>query len=360
MKKTAILIVVENNEAQTYSMRKSAFFGPMEKMLKVTYADLDLDLPKWAKDVIKKVGKLMEKVASEARKLYKTMLKEITGETDKALGSRFASCAKKMLKALGNAPAWGPQPGNVFLDRFGEEFYADCLLGMAEPYYNKVVTLTDESATFASFKEKLVELNSQGYLIDIFLDIHGCGPETRLNNGTCGDSWLRFSDHKATISDVEKINNGERMNLNAVYMVSCWGSNFNKAWRKLGAKASNGARELNYYVLISPLVFMDGWTRGMSLTEASEKAYKHEKNLLNGKKKKFKIKIKNPITKQKKTVTIAVLGVTWERIMNKALAKHHGNDKSKPINNKKSSERKSLGYGALRRAGLSSPRDRNR
>jgi hypothetical protein len=350
--KTAMVIVVENNQAQTYSMKKTDFFGGMEKSLKVDFGDLELDLPKWAKDIIKKTADLIEKVVGKTRDLYKDMLKEIVGEVDNALGSQTASCAKDMLQAIGNAPAWGPQPGNVFLDRFGEKYYADCLRDMAEPKYDKVVVLTDQTAIFDNFKSKLEELNSEGYLIDILLDIHGCGDFSNLNNDDCDKDALLFADGKKTHDDIKGINGGKPMNLNAVYMVSCWGNEFNKDWLRLGAKASNGAKELNYYVLVSPLVFMDGWTRGMSLEEASEKAYKHEKNLLNGKKKKFKIKIKNPVTQQNESVTIAVLGATWEKKMNKALAKDHAEDKSKPIDNKKSSKRINAGDGSVRRAGL--------
>ena len=61
------------------------------------------------------------------------------------------------------------------------------------------------------------------------------------------------------------------------------GSEFNQAWTSLGAKAVNGARELNYYVLLSPFVFMDRFTRGnRSLKDASQDAYLAERRLLGG------------------------------------------------------------------------------
>lgn len=349
--KTAIVIVVEENEAQTYSVKRSAVFDPMEDILHAGFGDMDLDLPKWAKKVIN--GKLADDLVDAVHKGHVEMVNEVIGEVDNALGNQSASCFKEMLGALPQAVSMGPKPGKVFLDRFGEKFYADCLRAMAEPKYDQVVVLTDQSATFSNFKAKLEELNSQGYLIDILLDVHGCGDPKTMNNIDCGSRRLGFSGVEATPEMLRTINGGQKkMNLNAVYMVSCWGgSNFNQVWLDLGAKASNGATELNYYTLISPLVFMDGWTRGMSLGKAAEQAYKHEKAFMNGKEHNIKMKLGIPGTPQKKTIKIGI-GATWRKLMDKALAKNYGQDKKKSVNNVKSSERITLGDSTVHRAGL--------
>lgn len=349
--RTAIVIVVENNESQTYSFKKSDVFDPMKDILHAGFGDMDLDLPKWARDVIKKSGKLVDDLVDAVHKGHVKMVNEVVGEIDQVVGNSSPSCVKEVLKALPQGVALGPQPGNVFLNRFGEEFYADCLRDMAEPKYDKVVVLTDQTAIFDNFKTKLEGLNSEGYLIDILLDIHGCGDSSNLNNAPCDKDALLFADGKKTHDDILGINGGKPMNLNAIYMVSCWGKEFNNDWRKLGAKASNGSTELNYYVLVSPLVFMDGWTRGMSLDKAAAQAYKHEKAFMNGKKHKIKMKLRNPVTGQKETIKIGI-GATWRKLIDKELAKTHGDDKKKRVNNIKSSVRSTAGDGTVRRAGL--------
>lgn len=353
--RTAIVIVVENNESQTYSFKKSDVFDPMKDLLHAGVGDMDLDLPKWAENVIKKSGKRLDKLVKAVHKKRAKMVNKVIGKVDKAVENESASCVKEMLEAIPQGVALGPQPGNVFLNRFGEEFYADCLRQMAEPKYDKVVVLTDKTAIFDNFKANLEELNSQGYLIDVLLDIHGCGSsensDIRLNNAPCNEDALLFADGKKTHSDIKRINGGKPMNLNAVYMVSCWGEVFNKDWRKLGAKASNGSAELNYYVLISPLVFMDGWTSGMSLDKAAKQAYKHEKAFMNGKKYKIKMKLRNPVTGQKEKIKIGI-GATWRKLIDRSLAKTHGKDKTKRVNNVKSSARVTEGDGTVRRAGL--------
>lgn len=349
---TAIVIVVEENDAQTYSVKRDAVFDPMEDILHAGFGDMDLDMPGWAKKVIKESGKLIDDVVDAVHKGHVSMVNKVLGEVDEAVGNQSASCFKEMLGALSPDMFSGPKPGKVFLDRFGEKFYADCLRQMAEPKYDKVVTLIDDQATFESFKATLEELNGQGYLIDVLLDVHGCGNPKTMNNIDCGDRGLGFSDGKASRGTLRTINGGKQMNLNAVYMVSCWGgSNFNEVWLGLGAKASNGSMELNYYTLLSPLVFMDGWTRGQSLDKASGQAYKHEKAFMNGKKHKIKMKFRNPVTGQKETVKIGI-GATWRKLMDKKLAKNYGADKSKRVNNRESSERITSGDGSVRRAGL--------
>lgn len=132
-------------------------------------------------------------------------------------------------------------------------------------------------------------------------------------------------------------------------MVSCWGSDFNSAWLDLGARASNGAYELNYYVLLSPFAFLHAWTiGGLTLPQAAQVAYDLEKKQLNGKRFKVSITVgRDPITGKKLTWS-ASLDVTWQKLMNKILAKFKGQDKNKPVDNVASSRRISLGDASVR------------
>ena len=85
--RTAIVIVVENNESQTYSFKKSDVFDPMKDVLHAKFGDMDLDLPKWARDVIKKSGKLMDDLVDAVHKGHVKMVNEVVGEIDQAVGN---------------------------------------------------------------------------------------------------------------------------------------------------------------------------------------------------------------------------------------------------------------------------------
>ncbi len=180
---------------------------------------------------------------------------------------------------------------NVLLDLYGEEWFGSCLKSIAMPYYDRVFVLTDQDASITGLKNKLVELHREGYQIDILYDNHGCGPDEdhllNIESGCDKFSLNFYSDKegyqvKTTKENMlHKIPHG--INIGSVYTVSCWGSGFNDVWIELGAKEANGAYQLNWFVLLSPLVFMDEFTRGgKSLEEAAEIGYEIARKLRYG------------------------------------------------------------------------------
>jgi hypothetical protein len=167
------------------------------------------------------------------------------------------------------------------LDRFGEPLYGALVERAARPYWDRVVVLMDEEATFERFAGTLRGLDAAGFTVDVVLDIHGSSTETRLGNATArGPDRLWFQGKPATTEDVAALGRPRKLRLNAVYMVSCWGSRFNDAWLAAGARAANGADELNYYVLLSPLVFIREFGAGVDLQTAAERAYRAEASVL--------------------------------------------------------------------------------
>jgi hypothetical protein len=170
------------------------------------------------------------------------------------------------------------------LDRFGEPAYAEALRAIATGCWDRVEVLTDADASFASVASRLRALDAEGYVIDLLLDVHGSSRESRLGNRTSGGpDRLYFTGRPATPEDVAALGRPHPLRLNAVYMVSCWGSRFNEAWRQAGAQAANGARELNYYVIVSPAVFLEEFAAGADLAHAAERAYRAEARLLDHK-----------------------------------------------------------------------------
>jgi uncharacterized lipoprotein NlpE involved in copper resistance len=163
------------------------------------------------------------------------------------------------------------------LDRFGEPVYAALLEAEARGGWDRVVLLSDEKASFAHFAATLRALDREGFAIDVVLDIHGSSSVTRFGNSTSqGPDRLYFSGEPATAADVAALGKPKKLRLNAVYMVSCWGSRFNRAWLEAGARAANGAEEINYYVLVSPLVFLREFAAGKDLETAAARAYEAE------------------------------------------------------------------------------------
>ncbi len=289
----ALVIVVEENDSQSVSV---SWKGLSDVYQNATVLDL---LPTQPRNQIQQIadglrqlvpsgGILpMDYIGQQVKKKLIKMLSDWVVLAGNQAGIPNTGCARGILNALGSTdPALGKDIFAVFKDRYGETGLGNCLKEMATPYYSKVQLLTDRGATTASLKRTLVNLHNQGYKIDLLLNAHGCGEPVSMNNmDNCnGNKHILFSGgDKLTINAIENMNGGATINLNSVYMVSCWGSNFNDAWLKLGAKGSNGARELNYYVLLSPLTFVDRYTRGRkSLKEASRLAYNAEKRLLNG------------------------------------------------------------------------------
>jgi hypothetical protein len=220
------------------------------------------------------------------------MLGEYSATKAAQAGLPAGGCARQMFDTLATKGIRsGENPFDAFTNVYGETAMANCLKAMAEPYYDTVVVLTDSGAKFDAFSDQLVSLHKNNYVIDILLNLHGCGTnsgkDSALNNASCNTQGLLFAGGNRAgpqkIADIKAKNGGQPLNLNAVYQVSCWGSEFNIAWTSLGAKAVNGAREINYYVLLSPFVFMDRFTRGnRSLKDASQDAYLVERSLLGG------------------------------------------------------------------------------
>jgi hypothetical protein len=296
----AMLIVVEENEQVSFSV---TWRGMAQGMASFDY---ELLLPPAIRPQVAPVVNTAVGVASSlglpAASLADEISRNLSRQVARMLGQHAATvaaqaglpaggCAMEMFNALADAGIRrSTDPFSAYVNTFGERAMADCLKAMADPYYDTVVVLSDSAATFDSFKEELLRLHNSNHVIDVLVNLHGCGQksgrQSDLNNVACGSSRLVFAGGTASpaaITGIKAANGGQPLNINAVYQVSCWGSEFNDAWTSLGAKAANGARELNYYVLLSPFVFMDRFTRGnRTLREAAQDAYVAERSLLNG------------------------------------------------------------------------------
>jgi hypothetical protein len=312
----AIVIVVDDNEFQ----RTSTTYRGLAEAADALDERVDLTsvgVPSAVIDLARAVAPaVLEQMVADLRQRMSALNTNIKDRLIASVGNT-AGCYPAMLRTLRDAPSLSLQhPFRGFLDQYNEAWVSSCLGEMAAAYYDRVEVLTDQDATFAHFKQTVERLHAEGYTMDLLLDVHGCGtPQTR-NNVHCGTNpLLAFADGPAyrdgivtnsgepfgnTLPSINSFFNGTSgsfdannrfvakvepgyVRLNGVYMVACWGSNFNQMWIDMGARASNGSEELNYEVLTSPFAFLDAYTRlGLSLDRAASVAFEQERLLFEG------------------------------------------------------------------------------
>jgi len=295
---SALVIVIEENTAHSTRVTIPSIHDAFQSLLLFNLIPGDvlqaINVVETAFQQVIPDLNLNSYIENQLRSQLAGALKNMLRDMRSQFGLPGSGCLGGILDTIiTESPSVGEDIYSVFLDVYGESGMLNCLEELAQPYYDTVELLTDNNASFDMFKRTIKRLHDDGYVMDLLIDVHGCGTDISLNNMDCGTEGLCFynpsdpghSDRKdvAAIKALPSDNNGEPFNINAVYMVSCWGSEFNEAWTHIGAKASNGAKQINYYVLMSPLVFLDFFTRGgQTLAKAAELAYTIEKALLNG------------------------------------------------------------------------------
>jgi len=295
--KNALVIFVEENTSQSFSVSWRGMSNVLQRMGTINL------FPPEVRSLVDTFVRNLQNISPQTnvitdieiqlRKHVAQMTKEMVRRGRNLLGLPGAGCIGGVLDTLGRLDLRvGEDIYKVFMDTYGEAGLSNCLREMASPYYDHVEVLTDQGASFQNFRDTLLRLHRCGFTIDVLMDGHGCGQNISMNNKSCGTPGLCFyNPSNPSISDRRdaqqiqqlKVDNGnQNLRLNAVYMTSCWGSEFNQAWINIGAKASNGPQQLDYYVLLSPFLFLDGFTRGdKTLKAAAKDAYDIEKALLN-------------------------------------------------------------------------------
>jgi hypothetical protein len=383
----AMVIVVEENSGQHYSVSWS---GLAESVAEFEYGRL---LPSPVRSTLLPVvnatvqvaGALGLPAAALGDEITRSLVRQVSvmlgrqaGAAAAAAGLPAGGCAREMFSVLANRGIRsGENPFKAFVNVYGEAAMSDCLKAMAEPYYDTVVVLTDSQASFDTFSSTLLNLHRNNHVIDILINVHGCGSasgaNSSFNNTACANPRLVFRGGAASPQDLLSIrasNGGRPLNINAVYQVSCWGSEFNEAWEDIGATAANGARELNYYVLLSPFVFMDRFTRGnRTLRDAAQDAYNAERSLVGGRAFTARLDIKPFLDRTFPPPGFGVDligaacpgnsrdGCNWSftplynSAVNYTLSQLYGHEKDRPVNHSASSARIHRGPSDLRRAG---------
>jgi len=156
------------------------------------------------------------------------------------------------------------------IDQFGEDWQIDELTKTAQPFYSKIISLTDDAATEIAVLDSLTILCRSGYTVDMIFNLHG-----GLNIFNGGASvWFadQFYNLNAFVDSIISRSVCPR----ALYQTCCYGSYMIETWERAGIYAVNGANEQNTFSMFSPIYFLRNWTEGMSFSQAVQAAFDQE------------------------------------------------------------------------------------
>ncbi len=139
------------------------------------------------------------------------------------------------------------------VDIYLEDYLAKRFKNAAKNY-GKIVILSDERASYDNFKRVLIDLNNEGRIVDILLDLHG---------GAYNVSFYNQTISKYSIASDKNFGLDQRLlNLGYVYQTVCYGGENMEIWLKLNAKVVSGSKGLNSFVILAPERFLYLWTHG--------------------------------------------------------------------------------------------------
>ena len=153
---------------------------------------------------------------------------------------------------------------NRILDQYGEPWQIRELQSVASSYYNKIVTLTDESATSHDFIDSLQMLTDEGYSIDVVFALHG------------SDETISFTDKSYPISSMTNELDRKGIHIRTLYQTNCKSARAIDNWSYMGVAGCNGTQENNYLTIFSPSSFLKAWVSGSTYYDAVQFAYESE------------------------------------------------------------------------------------
>lgn len=123
----------------------------------------------------------------------------------------------------------------------------------------KLADIKDRPTKTNLFKY-IVQLATEGYSIDLFLFAHGWREQFGARNGLPG------SEDRVSAADIENELSSSAtgftcMPIRIVWGTNCYGQTLGETWRSIGAKATAGARYVNFYPN-SWGRFIDDWNKG--------------------------------------------------------------------------------------------------
>jgi hypothetical protein len=150
------------------------------------------------------------------------------------------------------------------METVAEDFQLRQLSKAAEPGYDVVVHLSDELASFDSFRDTLIAFNRMECTIDVLFSLHADSVSVNFNDGPYRvDEMTREFKEKGISPRV-------------LYQTCCTSQPHIRLWESIGVKGVNGARGINAITLFSPVYFLEEWIRGKSFEASVKKSYSRE------------------------------------------------------------------------------------
>lgn len=153
------------------------------------------------------------------------------------------------------------------LDIYGEDYLANRFKNVAKDY-GKIVVLSDEKASFDNFKRVLIDLDDEGKIIDILLDLHGGRDNIYFYNQEISKYSIGY-DKDFNLSQ-------KSLNIGYVYQTICYGKENMEIWLKLGARVVGGSKGINNFVILAPERFLYLWTHGKTYYNAVNGGFNFE------------------------------------------------------------------------------------
>ncbi|HPG39835.1 MAG TPA: hypothetical protein PLP19_11795 [bacterium] len=151
------------------------------------------------------------------------------------------------------------------VDAFGEDWQINQLKTVCAPKYQKIITLTDQTATSQILVDSLTALKNQNYSIDLLLNVKGSASEI-----------IFYNNAAMTITDFITKLDEKDISIRAVYHTCDSGSGMIDDWKKYRIIAVNGAAQTNTLIMFSPIYFMQRWLAGETFADAVQNAYNDE------------------------------------------------------------------------------------
>ena len=192
--------------------------------------------------------------------------KDLIAFTDENLFNSYKSIILPLLSDVFSVPQDSMKELTLaeIIEKYGEDWQLVQIAAAGMGYYDKIIKLTDETATTTGFIDSLKILNNEGYTIDVVLDLHA------------SNTSLVFTDKEIDFGSLTQRIKSNGISIRALYQTACYGKYSLSFWNDIGLFAVNGAEDLNKITLFSPAYFVQEWTAGKNYEDAVFSAYNLE------------------------------------------------------------------------------------
>ncbi len=150
------------------------------------------------------------------------------------------------------------------METVAEDYQLRQLTQTAERGYDLIVHLSDDLASFASFRDTLMACTRSGCTIDVLFSLHADSVS------------VNFNDASHRVDEMTREFKEKGISLRVLYQTCCTSEPHIRLWEAIGVKGVNGARGINAITLFSPVYFLEEWVSGQSFEVSVKKSYNRE------------------------------------------------------------------------------------